>query len=362
MNYLPVLLFCGLVMGAKCEGLNKLVQLAISKIIRDFYLTQSEAFDFVIYGNAPRKSNELVDDIIKATPEILPYHVIKVTDDDLSCEIRQSAILIFETYNAFIDFHTRAVLNNEFPRKFHFLVYIWEHGKTQAISSISSTPPAIFHFESFLIHATDENVLRLLSYEAFQQPHCREWEEVEINRFSKASETWESKSFFLDKFKNFNGCELFVGIVYPQDPATGIDFYRNGTIKKVWGYASKLNEVISHYLNYSISYNPLNAQTRRLYNKTQRNDFSIYVQKQRTQSKLIHSTLPFTSTTDIILISRANPYTFFEKMFVLWNIFIGIITTTFVAVVTTIASKIVYRKLRKLNEGARVKPLMLRAL
>lgn len=361
-NIFIALLFCGFSISANCASSSKLVSSAISKIIRDFYLSQAEEFDFITFGSDTRISSKLIDDTIKATPDILPYNVIKVSEDEISCKIKQSAILIFDTFNGFIDFHARVILDNDFPRKFHFLVYICDHGKTQAISSILSTPPDIFHFESFLTHATDEHVLRLLSYESFQQPHCRQWEEVEINQFSEASANWKSKSFFLDKFKNFNGCELFVGIVYPQEPATSVEFYRNGTVRKVWGYASKFNEVIGHYLNYSINYNPLNAQTQRLYNKTQRNDFSIYVQKQRMQSKVIHSSLPFTVSEDIILLSRTKPSTFIDKVSALFDILIGMVAATVVAVGTTNASKFAYRKLRKLNEEARMKPLMLRAL
>lgn len=361
-NVFVVFLFGIFVIGLRSESLIETVPLAISEIIRDFYLAQSETFDFVIYGSETRNSNAMVDEIIKATPETLPYNVIKVSNNEISCKVNRSAILIFETFLDFIDFHERADLNNEFPKQFHFLVYICDQVKTLEISSISSTPPAIFHFESFLEHATEENVLRLLSYEAFQQPHCREWEEVEINQFSMSSGNWEGKTFFLEKFNNFNGCELYIGIVYPQEPATGIDFFGNGTLREVWGYATKFNEVIGHYLNYSISYNPLNADTRRMYNKTQRTDFSIYVQKQRMKSKSIHSTLPFTATDDIILIARPKPYSILQKIFNFLETFIGMVATTAVAVITIWVFKLSSKMLQKMNEGARIRPLMIRAL
>jgi hypothetical protein len=56
-----------------------------------------------------------------------------------------------------------------------------------------------------------------VTYTTFQQPNCRKFNQLTINRFSKATKKWETDKFAIEKFRNFNGCELKVKRIKPEE-------------------------------------------------------------------------------------------------------------------------------------------------
>jgi hypothetical protein len=62
----------------------------------------------------------------------------------------------------------------------------------------------------FLLTLAQEKSIFLLTFTTFQQPNCREFYPILLNQFDLQMEKWESQTFFIEKFRDFNGCPLYI--------------------------------------------------------------------------------------------------------------------------------------------------------
>lgn len=143
-----------------------------------------------------------------------------------------------------------------------------------------------------------------------------------MNRFSSATKRWERSEFFLEKFSNFNGCELTIVVPYPYNSLADVVFDSNGTLMKVSGEGNRIFEVIGENVNFAIRFNPFNTASREFYNRSFGEDLKLYAFPMRFLSTLDNVCMspPFRTYDDLILISRSKPYTQFEKLFLPFEI------------------------------------------
>lgn len=139
--------------------------------------------------------------------DIFPFKLVQVRGSDKEIKLNQSAVLIFDKCAAYRNFHQRALLKNFYPKDFRFLVYIKNFDEDRKKCFAAADPFNMFRHETS-IESGDEDSLKLVTFVTFQQPDCRNWKKLEVNQFSKSSRKWQSRKFFLEKFKNFNGCEV----------------------------------------------------------------------------------------------------------------------------------------------------------
>jgi hypothetical protein len=363
-KFLWFMLFYGYV--AQSFGDKKLVvSSALTKVIREFYVVRSEHFDIMIYGRDKRFLNELVNDIAKGQSEKFPFKIVNVRESEDTIEINQSAILMFDTLDSYQEFHQKAILTNEYPKEFNFLVYIVEIDETEAELLIPSNPFGIFEFEVFLMPKY-ESSMKLITFETFQQPNCGAWKAVEFNRFSNGTREWRNREFFPNKFNTFNGCELIAIVQYPPDTdghlITGIDIDdTRGEVAKISGYGITFNNLIGEELNYTTRYNPQNEIAEKFDDQLPSNQFHMLVSPIRLRKNDESHSQPFTTIDSFILISKSEPYTQMEKVFLPFEFtrWRRLIVTSAVAVITILIVKFVLRKMQK-NCESNVQPLKTR--
>lgn len=339
------------------------VATSMSQIITNFYDNQKENIEIVILGKETEKLSEIVNDVVKTTKTISTIR--KVGENRMI--LNQSAVLLFDSLKSYQDFHNKSVLGNVYPREFNILVYI-DNFDSQHMSRLITKDPletsSMFRHQSFLVHKNDELELSLITFVTFQQPNCRDWKVIEINQFSKNSGKWKSHEFFMEKFENFNGCELVIVAPYPQPPTLIVDFdHENGT--NIWGYGVTFNEQISKNLNYKYIFNPHNLFTNEKVNTTLNTDFYIYSASIRrlfaedTNNRV--TTGRFTTTDTIIFVSRSVIYSQFDKIFLpfdaeVWYLLLATIAS---AVVLIFAMRFSPIKIRNFVLGKNVQTPLL---
>jgi hypothetical protein len=211
----------------------------------------------------------------------------------------------------YVHFHDYAFFNQNCSRNISFVVFLedfnekpfrfgqWQHDHLK--------PWKLFKHENFLYFDT-KNSLRLITFTTFQQPLCRDWKIVELNRFKRGQKSSGGK--FVEKFQTFNGCPIRIKMPVPQLKVLGYDKGR----KSYHGYGLVFNEVISKSLNYTSYFMFFSV----FVNKTDDHyeDFEIQtdtVHGSRTHKAPLHATHPHTTIDVIFLISRPHPQS--NKMF-----------------------------------------------
>jgi hypothetical protein len=154
-----------------------------SLIIRDFYVKNSENFDFIIHGSRTKGLLKVVGDVAKLTET---PSIIQVVDEKSPVKVDRSAIFLFGTYESYNKFHDRLALSNKYPKEVYFFVYIAEE-KTENLKGNVEAPKIFLHTEVFLIGHRN---FYLKSAVTFQQPSCNLWKRISVNHFSETKKTW----------------------------------------------------------------------------------------------------------------------------------------------------------------------------
>lgn len=327
----------------------------MSEILRDFYIEKSERFDIIVYESVEGTLNEIVNEVVKRnSEEIFPIKLIVISESEEKIKLNQSAVLIFDKCEAYQNFHKIASLNNFFPKDFHFLVYIKNFDEDRKKCLTTKVPLALLRYETF-IGSEDEDSFKLTTFVTFQQPNCRNWQEMEVNQFSIKSRTWKSHQFFLEKFKNFDGCEVEVGFLMQSHPNIVIDQNSEGKVVNVWGIGINHLFEIEKQLNISVTFSPDGIRPE--------SNVTLLAQPMRYKATMVDYDFcyPHITSEDLVLISRSVPYTQFEKMFLPFEIevWVLLIVTLTTAVVTILIVKLTPKYVQKFVFGTNVRrPLM----
>lgn len=338
---------------------------AISQVIRDSEAFQKENLAFVTFASTSKLPllNDILNEVLKKS-EVL---AVVVQAKGSKIDLNQSSLLLFDTLTSYQTFSNETVLGNEHPKEFHFLVYIWNFNFEQAgsLSTKGSLEPStLFRHQSFLVHKSNEQDLSLITFVTFQQPNCRDWKIVNVNQFSRSLNVWSSQEFFIDKFENFNNCELGITAPYPHQPTIGVNFDQENR-PSIWGYGVTFNQQISRALNYSFFFNPHNLQTNEKFNKTRPVDFYIYSTSMRRifaeGANARVTTQRFTTVDNIILLSQNKPYSQLEKIFLPYDIEVWhfLIATICCAVAVILILKLAPKETRDFVFGEKVQTPLL---
>lgn len=329
-SVLAFFVVCSCLVLTSC--LQKPVSSAIIQIVQNFYENRSQEFDIIFCGNGSYNLNEIVDEVGKEIS--LPYKVIawNVTSryfgKDFLVHLNRSVVFVFDTWVTYFKFYLSTMLNNVYSKDFYFLVYVDEFLSNERAATDFSLLVKFFHYQSFLLRSID-GLLSLSTWITFQQPHCRIWKLIELNRFSDKLKKWSTETFFVEKFDTFNGCKLTVSAPYPQTNILQIDFNEQGNLTNVRGYGHVFNHEISKSLNYSYVYLPFDLRRNNSLiafdfaikaESFRRIQFGNYGLNQRIKYEYPFVTDRYTTIDEIILISRFEPYSQFEKIFIPFEI------------------------------------------
>jgi hypothetical protein len=336
-------------------SIQTFVPYAIREIIRDFYVNQSENFDFIIYGADTVKLGQLVTDIVKVkSGDAFAYKLIQVHEGKEEVWVYRSAILLFDTFNSYQDFHARAHLASDF--NFKLLVYIIEFEYSSEELYPAPRNLRMFSIETFMTQNFRRNSLNLTTFLKFQQPNCRDFVTLHVNKFSTSEMKWETQDYFIEKFKNYNGCQLVVVIPFQRAPYTEVSFDQYGNINGIRGAAVDIHWAISKKLNYTLGYNFFNIESKSLLYPGFV-DFELTIQPMRqlasTESALIQ---PIISVDSVIIASRSPTYSNFERVFMPFEheVWICLTVTIAVSVITIVALKLTPKKVQDFVIGSEV--------
>lgn len=319
---------------------SNLVALALSQVVHDYYLANSVQFDCMTYGESLEKVNEIVGSVLRLSEGNCVLKAINTDEAKEKIKIDKAAIVLFDSFNSYLNFHRQISLRNKSQRRLHILIYVADSRNytDESFYSVVSGPFSIFHFESF-VRFDDDFSLSLVRYEIMKQPKCREWNRIVVNRFSARSRRWKLKDFFPPRYQNYNGCELIVTFNAAVQPISNLN-YENGTITKVWGYAIDINEILGKHLNYTYIYNPRNPYNGHYYNPTIGFDFKLIIApiSENADTLDVDFTHPVILNREVIAVTRGELYTSFEKLFLPFKIEVWFcLILTFVIAVGTIA-------------------------
>lgn len=358
------LILCILLYGLVIKPLSarNYIPFAISEIIRDFYVERSVQFDFITHNSMDLR--DFMSEVGKLCfRENFPINVVQVREGEGVIHVRRSAILLFDNLKTYHDFHARAILRNQYPKQFYFLVYILNFDERETQSLITQNLTSMFRFETLLL--LKNGSLHLITFEQFQQPKCREWQISELNQFSRVSRKWKNRNYFPKKFKTFNGCELVIKVPYPKFPITGVDFDGQGKVIKTWGFGVFIFEEIGKSLNFTIYYNPHYLSKDKYENQSIEHDFSIQMYSFRyfDENSLYEADLSRSIMTneELVLISRSEPYTQFEKLFLPFDVdtWLWLSITLSIAVLTIFILRFAPKNIQRFVFGTRVQTPMM---
>jgi hypothetical protein len=220
-------IFVVLLSANLCSLQDLSVAKAIAEIIEEFILPRSISFDFIVYRCLHLGLVNEVSKLVQAKAKVLNLK------DGIF--ISQSAILFFNDTPQFIEFYRKSSIGIEFPKELHFFVYI-ENFRLDQFNHLffDYLHPIFILKQSNFVARTNNDFIELTTFTMFEQPHCRQVNLKTINRYSVVSKEWANRSFAIEKFKNFNGCELkIVGHFIGNDVLRIFEYSLNFTTKLI---------------------------------------------------------------------------------------------------------------------------------
>lgn len=270
-------------------------------------------------------------------------------------QISESAIMTFDSVNSLKSFNAKVQLKNDFSKKFKFFVYC-QNATVDEIASLRPSNTNILHFEYFVVDAVD--AIRLLTFVWYMPGQCNVTQLIEINRFNKVTETWKKPNFVIQKFKNFYGCRLVLGILH-QFPFASVRF-KSGTIS-FDGFNIVAMYDLAESLNFTILMNPWIENRNQFFHSKVPVDLTIsqydlnHYAFVSTRSKWFF-TRPYLFVRSCLALPPGKEYSVYEKLHLPFDRYTWflIVFTFFVAYTTVFIVNRFERSVQKFVFGSRV--------
>ena len=153
----------------------------------------------------------LVNEIVRTKLVNIPYNLLFARKEQQSYKLKQklyqSAVLLFDNCDSFLNFFksTENFSNND-----HYLIYIQDtkyeqRGLLRMKNNVKEKSIQL----CFLLDKSNET-LKLITFEQFHQPNCREWKEIEVNTMIKEEGLWEHSEFSQKDLKTLADVNLLL--------------------------------------------------------------------------------------------------------------------------------------------------------
>jgi hypothetical protein len=323
---------------------------AILQLVEQFFMNRSISFVFIVNRNT---QINVVNQILSRKPLEIASQIWKL-QRVRRFSVHQSAILMFDDIESYYELFAVTSIANDYPKEFFFFVYIDEFNHEDIDRLIPSKtdplhPLMLFKNTNFLLNFKNKNYMDLITFQTFNQPDCRRFTPVTINRFSKVTKHWESRNFVIEKFRNFNGCELVVMQFSPQDfyltvVQNIVQETLNFKVKSViidWYSNTNLTEMIPH--DFEMSANTLRTIERE-------GDQMFYT--------LTHH---ITVVEFFFLVSRSTPLSHIEKVLLPFDpeVWYGLIVVLLLSALVIVVVSFMRRQVRYFVFGLRVRSPLL---
>lgn len=250
----------------------------------------------------------------------------------------------------------------------HFQAYnFYMHLQNATIDDIVSLFPKplegssrIINFYSLIFNhyffINDADHIKLVTGKSLDPERCNGVQLVEVNRFSKLANKWNTNQFTIKKFRNLHGCEFFVGKKFDENVIIqsnklfnyNKNSLRQNTINQV---NEKIFEALSEHLNYSLKYSS-SGEIKQVDLRIKSFDMSRLV-----SLKHFYITRPYLFQSTYLADPVGRRYTELEKLFLPFDEYTWcLVTLTFaVAFLTTFGVRFVRPQVRNFIIGRGVR-------
>lgn len=293
------------------EEKNTSLSLAIKVLIENL-ADVSNCVDIRIYGT--NHGFPELKEILSANHKV-PVEVKRFSQkDEIDHPINESAIMLIERVH-FWNISYSQNLKRDHPKPLKFFVYL--RGMTaEDLQQIAKTDKnnrrerketsallpnnemnSILHLQYFIIDM--ESLFKLYTFVWYTPEKCSDPQLVEVNSFDRNSNMWMNSEFDIQKFHNFHGCTLVLGLD-DSNPA-----HLHG------GYLVNFINDLKINLNFTIVVNYM--QHRKHLDKNLTVDLHV-VQFPMTILTGYHFTRPYFFFPKKLIVSPGDPYTAYEKL------------------------------------------------
>lgn len=289
-----------------------LVSKAIANVANYQKSSGANNFDMIVFSEKSAKLEGVANEILRRTH---PMKVVKLCRNTVwDYKLHQSAILLLNDIKELRNINRKAVLANKYAKNIKFLVHClnFSWNDLLKIDEADVKLKSILRYQTFLIDNVTDFTLETFVW--FSRDTCFKPQLNLLNSLDKTTFEWSSENFFPEKFKEFFGCELTIGVRH-QAPAFGFEIV-DGKISNIYGYNALIIQNIAEHLNFTINYNPYMEHCQCFLNTSVENH---YFMKSDSLHHIsigdIFVTEIYFETKSTFLVPSGQLYTDFEKLF-----------------------------------------------
>lgn len=275
-----------------------------------------------------KQSGRLIKNIIESVNVSISFiFSVKCNNPPVS-RWNNSAILLFDCFSSFNNFHERNIRFNNFTSGQKFLIYFPGLIDNEILRAETRM------IDSFAFIIDRKAVVELKALIFYSPGRCNKKFLTVINKFSKPTGKWQSSQFFL-KLENFFGCQLSF-LEFDRPFSAFVTYSRIHGKLIVQGYAIDFINAIARHLNFTPYHNMFNDVTKKAANANIRSDMSLRVGSMSNSNVQLRLTIvDFMSDTSSFLIPPGEEFTPFEKMFLPFDhaTWVAISSTMLIAVI-----------------------------
>lgn len=324
-----------------CKSLENEVTVirAVLGIIDNDFAKTSQEVDFIYSG----ESEKLANNIVRRSSAV--FKISKVDEKSSKIHLNTSSILLFDSVNSLQELNitwqtSKTVRHNHLV---HFL--------KASIDDLKNSDGYSTDHVNFLMNSKCGKSIDLVTNFMFTPNQCHVNQLVTINRFIKSTMRWENSKFYPNKYENFHGCNLSVGVIKNSIQTLATTF-KDGTIQ-VKGYSHDVVDALAKFYNFKMNYK-LYEVVEEAVNKSEVDIFAITTIMEFSDDVITsHSYLyDFYS----LFVPPGELYSSLEKMFIMFDagLWIAITVTLFGSIVVIQIINFASTKIQNLVYGREV--------
>lgn len=326
---------------------------------------------------------KILDEIIlkklrqKNVPVQLENRSAKDAAELLYRNANESAFMTFDSTRTFYNFFIRTSFINNYFTPLLFYIYafnasyndfeVFKHGAMSYRNSRRGNLKLeieLMEMKNYIYFVVDEgNSIRLLTFIWHMPNRCNELQLIEVNRFDKVLRKWKNSVFEMQKYENFHGCQLVIG-VQRDYPAfwlpDGFGIYNYGDLT-YGGYNFEMIEGLAKNLNFTIAFNPLfpNGTYAKILPtdfKLIRGSYNFHRVHWNIEVARIFLTRPYIYTRVAMAVPPGASYNGYEKLLLPFDehTWLWILFTFFIAFLTVLVVNFTKRSIRDLVFGSKI--------
>ncbi|KAL7012945.1 hypothetical protein ACKWTF_015117 [Chironomus riparius] len=261
----------------------------------------------------------------------------------IQTNLEDSAMIFVKDCEGYGHVISQYVLINNYPKTIKILIYIdvfdfdgfWRQIELFMPTNVIYNTAGIKYLHYLLIN--EQDAVKLSTIEWYTKAVCNQPRLKVLNLFNKTTQNWIEKLKNYEKFQNFYGCNLTLGIdeLDESDGRCWQAIISRGRKVKDWkvlGLGPKIFKMNSKLHNYIPNHYPLGSEAE---------DVDVYLPVFRydfESRQHFHVTSTFSHVRDIIITSIGEPYSSYEKLLLpfddtTWKLLISTFLMAFIAII-----------------------------